>query len=43
MDLFPLEVLGGTFPYSISWTDGSGSVISGPTKPFNTSSLASFV
>ena len=35
-----LEVLGGTFPYSITWTDGSGSVISGPTAPFNTSSLA---
>ena len=34
-----VDVSGGTFPYSISWIDGSGTVISGPTAPFNTSSL----
>ncbi|MDC0201950.1 gliding motility-associated C-terminal domain-containing protein, partial [Flavobacteriales bacterium] len=36
-----VEVLGGSFPYTITWTDGSGSVINGPTQPFNTSSIAS--
>ena len=35
-----IEVLGGQFPYTISWTDGSGTVVSPPTAPFNTSSLA---
>ena len=29
------------FPYTITWTDGSGSVITGPTQPFNTSSIPS--
>ena len=33
-----VDVLGGTFPYTIIWTDGSGSVISGPTSPFSSSS-----
>ena len=26
-----IEVLGGQFPYTISWTDGSGTVVSPPT------------
>ena len=34
-----IEVLGGSFPYNISWADGSGTVISGPSSPFNNSSL----
>ena len=34
-----IEVLGGSFPYNITWTDGSGTIISGPTAPFNTSSI----
>ena len=38
-----IEVLGGQFPYTISWTDGSGTVVSPPTAPFNTSSLVQFV
>ena len=35
-----IEVLGGQFPYTISWTDGSGTVVSPPAAPFSTSSLA---
>ena len=36
-----VEVLGGSFPYSITWTDSLGSIVSGPSSPFNTSSIAS--
>ena len=35
-----IEVLGGAFPWTITWTDSSGDTISGPTQPFNSSNIS---
>ena len=35
-----IEVLGGNFPYTTTWTNSTGSVINGPNAPFNTSSIS---
>ena len=35
-----IEVLGGAYPWTITWTNTSGDTISGPTQPFNTSNIS---